>query len=543
MPDKKHDFVDQQFQDLNDGINRRGFLKCMKHSIKTAPRLISSVLWMAVCAAMLTLNTTAQTGAWLMPSHDEQHSALATVQSQALDTIHWHVPVDLSPPQQGEILIHYGSPLVTAANTVIVPVKTGSNSFRVEAHVGTTGKRLWIQKSAWQAPTATFTPGLGPTLSNNSLFVPDIAGRVLVRSNPDQAKGTVTHLYFYGEKNFNKDPTVYSQNVQINTPLSTDANGNLYFGFLVLGPTPINLQSGLARIAPDGTGTWVSAAVASGDSLITQVAISCAPALSPDGSLLYVAVDNTNFGYLLALNSTTLAQVGRVRLTDPSSGMDAMLFDGSSATPTVGPDGDVYFGVLENPFPHHNDRGWLLHFNSDLSETKIPGSFGWDDTASIVPASLVQRYKGNSSYLLMTKYNNYAGIGTGNGKNKIAILDPNATEKDPIIPSTLVMKEVITMLGVTPDPGTGFPESVKEWCINTAAIDPFTSSVIANSEDGKVYRWNLTTNTLSEVVTLSTGVGEAYTPTVIGADGTVYAINQAILDAVGTKAQNDASQP
>jgi len=82
------------------------------------------------------------------------------------------------------------------------------------------------------------------------------------------------------------------------------------------------------------------------------------------------------------------------------------------------------------------------------------------------------------------------------------------------------MKEVITMLGVTPDPGTGFPEAVKEWCINTAAIDPFTTSVIANSEDGKVYRWNLTTNTLSEVVTLSTGKAEAYTPTVIGADGT-----------------------
>jgi hypothetical protein len=545
MPAKKQNLIDPQLQDLNNDVgDRRGCLKCMKLSIRTAPsQLIYSILWMAVCAAMLTLTAAAQTGAWLMPSHDEQHSALSTVQSQALDTIHWHVPVDLSPPQ-GEITIHYGSPLVTAANTVIVPVKTGSNSFRVEAHSGATGKRLWAQKTGWQASTAaTFTPGLGPTLSNNSLFVPDIAGRVLVRSNPDQALGTVTRLYFYGVNNFRLNPTVYEQNVQIDTPLSTDAIGNIYFGFLVLGPTPINLQSGLARIAPDGTGTWVSAAVASGDPLITQVAISCAPALSPDGSLLYVAVDNANFGYLLALNSTTLAPVGRVRLTDPSSGMDAMVFDGSSATPTVGPDGDVYFGVLENPFPKHNDRGWLLHFNSDLTQTKIPGSFGWDDTASIVPASLVQRYKGNSSYLLMTKYNNYAGIGTGNGKNKIAILDPNATEKDPIIPSTLVMKEVITMLGVTPDPGTGFPEAVKEWCINTAAVDPFTTSVIANSEDGKVYRWNLTTNTLSEVVTLSTGIGEAYTPTVIGADGTVYAINHAVLDAVGTTAPNHASQP
>src|SRR5271163_1405483 len=188
MADKKHDFVDQQFQDLNDGVNRRGFLQCTKHSIKTAPRRISSIRWIAVCAAMLSLNAAAQTGAWLMPSHDGQHSALSNVQSQALDTIHWHVPVDLSPPQEGEILIHYGSPLVTVANTVIVPVKTGSNSFRVEAHVGATGKRLWMQKTGWQAPEASFVPGLGPTLSGNQLFVPDIAGRVLVRQNPDLAK-------------------------------------------------------------------------------------------------------------------------------------------------------------------------------------------------------------------------------------------------------------------------------------------------------------------------------------------------------------------
>ncbi len=242
-------------------------------------------------------------------------------------------------------------------------------------------------------------------------------------------------------------------------------------------------------------------------------------------------MDNGSYGYLLALNSTTLALVNRVRLSDPSSGLDASLFDGSSAAPTVGPDGDVYFGVLENPFPNHNDRGWLLHYSSDLSQTKIPGSFGWDDTASIVPASLVSSYHGSSSYLLMTKYNNYGGVGTGDGHNRIAILDPNATENDPVIPSTKVMKEVITILGVTPDPS--YPGGVKEWCINAAAVDPFTKSILANSEDGKLYRWDLTSNTLSEVITLSTGIGEAYTPTVIGSDGTAYAINFAVLNAVG----------
>jgi hypothetical protein len=194
----------------------------------------------------------------------------------------------------------------------------------------------------------------------------------------------------------------------------------------------------------------------------------------------------------------------------------------------------VYYGVLENPFPDHNDRGWLLHFNRDLSQQKIPGSFGWDDTASIVDATLVASYHGKSKYLLMTKYNNYANLNTGDGHNRVAILDPNATENDPVISTTKVMGEVITKLGVTPDPNfPTFPGAVREWCINTAAVDPYTKSVIVNSEDGKLYRWNLTTNKLSEVIKLSGGIGEAYTPTAIGTDGTVYAINDAVLSAIG----------
>jgi hypothetical protein len=498
---------------------------------------LDGTLMIVASVAFVCINAAAQ-ASWPTHAHDAQHTSVSAVASQPLSKIHWSTPVDLHPViNSGDILIHYGSPLITAANTVIVPVKTGTNSFRVEAHDGATGALKWFANTDYQVPSGPlFIPGFGPTLSGNKLFIPAAGGTVVVKANADQSTGGLSRRAFYGIKNFQGNKLVYTQNVQINTPITADANGNVFFGFLVVGTTPIGLQSGLARIAANGTAVFVAATTVSNDSSITKVAMNCAPALSPDGKTLYVTVGSidSGFGYLLALDSTTLQLIRQVRLTDPATGLDADITDNSSAAPTVGPDGDVYFGVLENPFPGHNDRGWLLHFNSDLSQEKTPGSFGWDDTASIVDASLVASYKGKSTYLLMTKYNNYAGIGTGNGKNKIAILDPNAQEIDPVDHKTKVMKEVMTILGRTRDPdATGFPGAVREWCINTAAVDPVGKSVLANSEDGKLYRWDLTTKTFSQVIKLTGGIGEAYTPTVIGSDGTVYAINDAILFAVG----------
>jgi hypothetical protein len=252
---------------------------------------------------------------------------------------------------------------------------------------------------------------------------------------------------------------------------------------------------------------------------------------------VYVAVSTGaefGTGYLASLSAATLAPLAHLPLLDPAGGPATVSAD-SSAAPMVGPDGDVYFGVLEgNCCSSHNDRGWLLHFNSALTQTKPPGSFGWDDTASVVPAAAVPGYAGASSYLVLTKYNNYYGMGSGNGVNKIAILDPSATMQDEYSSAPVtVLQEVITVTGVTPDTSAGGLPAVNEWCINTAAIDPFSKSAIVNSEDGVVYRWDFTTNSLLQRLRLTAGRGEAYTPTVIGPDGTVYAINDAILFAVG----------
>ena len=156
-----------------------------------------------------------------------------------------------------------------------------------------------------------------------------------------------------------------------------DAQGNAWFGFVAAGANPAGLSSGLARISLTGPGRWISAAAAAKDPAMTHVAMGCAPALSTDGRTIYVAVSNGASGSLVGLDAATLAPKYRSALLDPASGDGAWVSDDSSASPTIGPDGDVFFGVLENPFPSHNDRGWLLHFSADLTQIRTPGSFGW----------------------------------------------------------------------------------------------------------------------------------------------------------------------
>lgn len=494
-----------------------------------------SALFLCLAAAQASL---AQ-GPWVGYAHDPQHTATSATAAQTLNSVHWQTTIDYTQPPggSGPLYVHYGSPVITAANTVIVPVTTASGGYQLSAFSGATGSPLYTLSSAYTLPPHGWTPSYGPALSlGTRLYYPGPGGTLYYRTSPDSATGTVVQVAFYGTALYNANRSTFNNTVQISTPLTADRSGNIFFGFTVTGSNPANLVNGIARVSLAGAGTWVSAVSLTGDSAANAIPTNCAPALSNTQTTVYVATSNGaefGTGYLTSLNAATLAPIAHVALSDPRSGYGlATVSSDSSAAPMVGPDGDVYYGVLENDCcSSHNDRGWMLHFNSTLTQTKTPGSFGWDNTAAVVPSSAVPSYTGTSSYLILTKYNNYYEVGAGNGVNQVAVLDPEATQQDEY--STVpvnVMQEVITVTGVTYYPAA---PAVREWCINTAAIDPFTKAAIINSEDGTVYRWDFTSNTLLQRVTLTTGRGEAYTPTAIGPDGTVYAINDAMLFAVG----------
>ncbi|MBS1707742.1 MAG: hypothetical protein JSS65_03365 [Armatimonadetes bacterium] len=479
---------------------------------------------------------------WVGHAGNAQHTSWSMAYTPRLERIDWTTPVDETPRYFGNSLLsHYGSICVTSRNTVVVPVKLQIDSdFVVRGLRGSNGSLVWTQASDYVMPPHGWTPMMGPCLlpSNDRsgqeiVAFPMAGGRVAFR-NAEAPKSDLKIAAFYGDSNFQVDPTAYKNNVRICTPLTPNMDGSVTFGFTVLGDTPLHLKSGIAKVDAKGHGVYAFATDLSGDAGISEVKQNGAPAVTVWTNEAYVVLNAGSFGrgVLVRLNASTLALKSRVALKDPKSGNDAAVDNEGTACPVVGPDGDVYVGVLESPFPHNHDRGWLLHYNRDLSQTKVPGAFGWDDTPSIVPASMVPSYHGPSTYLMLSKYNNYAGVG-GDGHNKIALLDPSTGFTEPISGIT-TMDEVATVLSPTPDGEfPNVPGAVREWCVNSAAVDIRRKAIVLNCEDGILYRWDMKTFQLTESIRLTAGIGEAYTATVIGTDGHVYGVSNATLFAIG----------
>ncbi len=416
---------------------------------------------------------------------------------------------------------------------MLVPVKTGAtDGFRIEAHDGATGNKLWQKKTDFVFAPHDWAPSFPAHLTaQNRLYYAGAGGTVYVRDTPDMAAGATGQLAFYGKREYKQNKAAYDQRVMIDTPITADGGRQHLFRLLRDGldagragerhrahRAPTAREAGLRRTRPAGDGS------------ILEVVQNCAPAVSNDGSTIYVGVSDGGTGYLLGLDKRHPGDEVQGAAQGSAVRRRRVPLRRRLGEPDRRPRRRRVLRRGRERARRAQRPRLAAALQRRSGGKKTPGSFGWDDTVSVVPTSMVPSYTGTSPYLLMTKYNNYLGFGNGNGHNEIAIISPDETQKDRFSNVT-VMKEIMTKLNPSHVPGQP-SGAVYEWCINSAAVDVAGRAVIANAEDGHTYRWDLAKNTLTDIA-LNPPRGEAYTPTVIGPDGTTYAINDAKLYALG----------
>lgn len=214
------------------------------------------------------------------------------------------------------------------------------------------------------------------------------------------------------------------------------------------------------------------------------------------------------------------------------------VLDDSSASPTVAPDGSVFFGAYTR---YNYAQGHLMHFSSTGAYLGAY-RFGWDLTPGIV-----RQGSTNNHYSVVIKDNQYGEVGSYCAVESVCPSDrtvansagyPEAyfiTQLDENL-SVQWRFQNTNQLSCTRQPDgsvtcvSDHPNGF-EWCVNAMAIDA-NGVVYANSEDGNLFAIN-PDGTLKQKIFQQLALGAAYTPASIGLDGKIYSQNAGHLFVAG----------
>jgi len=300
-----------------------------------------------------------------------------------------------------------------------------------------------------------------------------------------------------------------------------------------------------------------------------RAAMNIAPAIAPDGTIYTISKAHlvTRYNYLVAVNSNLTGKWAasfRGRLNDgcgvseaignpggananggcntgATFGVDpatnepppARVLDDSSSTPTIAPDGSIFYGAYTL---YNWAQGHLMHFSAN-GDFLNSFNFGWDSTPAILPH--------NGTYSVIIKNNHYFGGSY--------CIDPNwcpsaRTSSDLLGPESYFVSSLDPNLHIewsfqntntqsctrnsdgsitcVSDHPNGF-----EWCVNAPLIDS-TGTVYANSEDGNLYSIGQG-GTLKQRLFQQEAVGAAYTPASMDSSGRIYSENNGVIFVAG----------
>lgn len=300
-----------------------------------------------------------------------------------------------------------------------------------------------------------------------------------------------------------------------------------------------------------------------------RAALNIAPAIAPDGTIYTVSKNHfvTRYNYLIAVNPNMTGKWAaslRGRLNDgcgvsfaignpggananggcssgATLGVDpstnepppARVLDDASSTPTIAPDGSIFFGAYTR---YNWAQGHMLHFSAN-GDFLNSFNFGWDNTPAIFPHG--------GTYSVVFKNNHYGGAGFGDycddpnwcpdrSNPNASLLGPEqyfVSQFDPNLNIEWSFQNTNTQsctrnpdgtLSCVSDHPNGF-----EWCVNAAVVDA-NGVVYANSEDGNLYAI-AQGGTMLQRIFQQLAIGAAYTPASLDSSGRIYSQNDGHL--------------
>jgi hypothetical protein len=142
-------------------------------------------------------------------SGNAQHTGGYVPTAQNANRVHWSTSVDLS---NNGTLIHYGAAVLSAANTVFVPVKIAGDRFQVSAFNGASGASLNTLPTDYILPAHNwilpYNPALAVGPSGTRLYYAGAGGTVYCIDNPDSAPAAApAQVAFYGLARYKANPS------------------------------------------------------------------------------------------------------------------------------------------------------------------------------------------------------------------------------------------------------------------------------------------------------------------------------------------------